>query len=110
MNTGSHNTPAADLDIHYGFLFKKIIIPVEALDTTAICVFSLLKEVKKKTQRLCASLLERTLKLDQLKKKKSTEERVVFPRRARHLPGRCQDTIIKKATDNDAFTQLSVKI
>lgn len=55
MNIGSHNTPAVDLDRHYGFLFKKIIIPIESLATAVICVFRLFKEVKEKTQRLCFS-------------------------------------------------------
>lgn len=50
--------------------YSKKKIPIESLDTTAICVFRFFKEVKKKTQHLCVFLLERTLKLDQLFKKK----------------------------------------
>lgn len=53
------------------FYLKKIIIPIESLAPAATCVLSLFKEVKEKTQHLCGFLLERTLELDQLLKKKT---------------------------------------
>lgn len=76
------------------FYFKKIIIPIESLATTVICVFRLFKEVKKKTQRLCFSTGKDTETWSAFKKENfpwKKQQRVILslerPSPARAVPG-----------------------
>lgn len=113
MNTSSHNTPAVDLDTHYGFLFKKKNNPNRIIrHHSHLCFPSLQGGKEENTTSVCFSTGKDTETYQLLKKKNSMEEIAESgisqerPSPAGTVPGHNH----QKATRYDAFTQLSVKI